>query len=210
MNAAPSPNRAVAAPRRPTTPPQLSPYGHIDDLWRFMRQRWGTLFDQMWATPAGLTPAQLSAYFDEQRKAWDMELGKLTKAQVGYGKVHLPPRPCTLIEFKALCLRAPDLSAVKDARKLPAPANRQAAARVREDNATIIGISSDPLRRQRQHMVDEIAGVHVSLANKAFWRQALRHEIRRLYGIDTATKFDLAELAQAITDRAATRGEPQP
>jgi hypothetical protein len=208
MNAAPTPSRPVAAPRRPS-PVQTSPYGHIDDLWRFMRQRWGSLFDQMWATPAGLTPAQLTTYFDEQRKAWHHELGSLKTAQITYGKGNLPPRPCTLIEFKTLCLRAPDFSAVSDARKLPAPANRRAAARARQDNAAIVGISNDPLARQRQHMVDEIAGVHVSLANKAFWRQALRHEIRRLYGIDTATKFDLAELAQAIKDRAATRGEPQ-
>lgn len=190
-----------------TRPAALTPHERIEAMWSHMRRSWGTEFDRKWAPPAGMSDEALEAHYSDLKDHWISELRGFKVSAIRYAMDNLPERPCTLPEFKSICRRAPEFHRDDKTKALPIPANRAAAAKVKAATSGVVGISADPLARQRQHMVQEIAGIHVSSANKQFWRMALRAEVSRLYGMDTAIgKIDLAELGRRISDRA-NKGE---
>lgn len=82
------------------------PDGWVERLWHAMRANYGASFDRQWETPAGSDPAEhvrtLKAY-------WAQELGGyLHKPDaLRHGLDNLPSFPPSLVEFKAICNRAP-------------------------------------------------------------------------------------------------------
>lgn len=125
-----------------------------------------------------------------------------------YALDNLPPEPPRADQFKALANRAPD---PRDTLKLnaPPPNPKAVAAAMAEASKVIAKPVGDLLSKHREHMAREIAGERIPMAQRDFWRVALRSEILRLYGMDTAGKqLDLQELGRRIAERAQTVGVP--
>lgn len=121
---------------------------------------------------------------------------------IAYALQHLDPdQPPTVLQFREICRRAPEPKPPA----LPAPEVNQAAAAAAIERAVMQATKprSDLLARQREHMRLEIQGVQLNKAQRDFWRVALRSELLGAYGIDTGSKFDLAELGRAIEHRRA-------
>lgn len=121
---------------------------------------------------------------------------------ISYALQHLDPdHPPTVLQFRDICRRAPEPKPPA----LPAPEVNQAAAQQAIQRAVNQATQPkhDVLHRQREHMHLEIEGVQLNKAQREFWRIALRSEILSRYGIDTAQKFNLADLGAAIKQRMA-------
>lgn len=125
-----------------------------------------------------------------------------------YALDNLPPEPPRADQFKALANRAPD---PRDTLLLnaPPPNPKVVAAAMAEASKAIAKPVGDMLSRHRVNMAREIAGEYIPMAQRDFWRVALRAEVMRLYGMDTASKrLDLQELGRRIAERANARGVP--
>ena len=185
-----------------TTPKAtITPHERIEAMWAHMRRSWGTEFDRKWAPPAGLTTDALEQHYLDLKDHWIRELSGFKASALRYAMDNLPERPCTLPEFKAICRRAPEYHREDETKALPAPANKAAAAKVRETIGGIIGGARDLLFRQREHMRMEIEGHPLSPRQREFWRIALRAEVASLYGVDTSEPVDLQHLGALVAQR---------
>jgi hypothetical protein len=176
-------------------------YQGIERLWSVMRANWGSAFDRQWAAPAHLDAKGIAAHHEQVKGYWTKELKGFSREALHYAVNNLPERPCTLPEFKAICRRAPEYHREDETKALPAPANKAAAAKVRETIGGIIGGARDLLFRQREHMRMEIEGHPLSPRQREFWRIALRAEVASLYGVDTTQPVDLQHLAALVAQR---------
>lgn len=167
----------------------------VDEVFTRCQMRYGRDFLARWAgqklraVKADWCRVLEGLEREDRRYALDYALG------------NLPPEPPRADQFKALASRAP---APIDALALNAPPpNPDVVAAALAAASTIARPVGDPLALQREAMVREIAGEKLSLARREFWRVALRSEVLRLYGMDTANKrFDLQELGRRIAERA--------
>lgn len=91
----------------------------VHRIWSAMRGNYGAEFDRRWARPAHLEAAE---HVEALRQTWQRELRcfRTFPEAITYGLENLPPRPPSLPEFRALCLRAP-ARAPKQQDLLPAP-----------------------------------------------------------------------------------------
>lgn len=78
----------------------------VHRIWSAMRGNYGAEFDRLWARPAHLEAAE---HVESLRQTWQRELRcfRTFPEAITYGLENLPPRPPSLPEFRALCLRAP-------------------------------------------------------------------------------------------------------
>lgn len=78
----------------------------VHRIWSTMRGNYGAEFDRLWARPAHLEAAE---HVESLRQTWQRELRcfRTFPEAITYGLENLPPRPPSLPEFRALCLRAP-------------------------------------------------------------------------------------------------------
>lgn len=176
----------------------------VHHIWSCMRANYGAAFDRMWPCPpcpAGTDPAKHAAEHTSVLLAhWAKELGRFqsNKGALQYGLDNLPPHPPNLIEFKAICGRAP---ARRDCAALAAPeVSRDGLARVQAKLAAGLGGAPDRMAPVRRLMLRELAGDRgVNMYQRGFWRQALRGELLRATGIDVAEKFVEADLRAAVS-----------
>lgn len=173
----------------------------IERLWGLMRNTWGSEFDRKWSPPAGLDAATAAEQIESTKAHWARELKGFSSEALRYGVEHLPDRACSLPEFKAICRRAPEYHREDETKALPAPANKAAAAKVRESISGIIGGARDLLFRQREQMRMELSGIPLSARQREFWRIALRAEVASLYGVDTTQPVDMQHLAALVAQR---------
>lgn len=91
----------------------------VHRIWSAMRGNYGAEFDRLWARPAHLEAAE---HVESLRQTWQRELRcfRTFPEAITYGLENLPPRPPSLPEFRALCLRAP-ARPPKQQDLLPAP-----------------------------------------------------------------------------------------
>lgn len=168
----------------------------VDEVFARCTMRYGRDFLARWA---GLKLSAVKADWcrvleglerEDRRHALDFALN------------NLPPEPPRADQFKALASRAPE---PRDTLLLNAPPpNPEAVATAMAKCAAIGKSQGDLLSHHRQHMAREIAGERIPMAQRDFWRVALRSEVLRLYGLDTRAKgLDLAELGRRIEARAA-------
>ncbi len=78
----------------------------VHRIWAAMRAAYGAEFDRRWQCPEGEDP---EAHVASLREHWQRELRNFRTfpEAISYGLENLPPRPPSLPEFRALCLRAP-------------------------------------------------------------------------------------------------------
>lgn len=90
----------------------------VHRIWSTMRGNYGAEFDRAWQTPEGADPL---AHVESLRQTWQRELRNFRNfpEAISYGLENLPPRPPSLPEFRALCLRAPARAQPAQAPLLP-------------------------------------------------------------------------------------------
>lgn len=180
----------------------------VQRIWGAMRATYGASFDRMWPCPpcpAGVDPAKHAAdHTSVLLGHWAKELGRFQSnpSALQFGLSNLPANPPNLIEFKAICGRAPRAN---DHLSLPAPeVSREGLARVQQKLANGLGGALDPMDPVRRIMLRELDGdKSVNLAQREFWRQALRSELLRSTGIDVSEKFAEEELRAAVSNAPA-------
>lgn len=94
----------------------------VHRIWSAMRAAYGSEFDRRWQCPEGEDPEKHVASL---RENWQRELRNFRNfpEAIAYGLENLPPRPPSLPEFRAICLRAPARPEQVQAQLLP-PAHR--------------------------------------------------------------------------------------
>lgn len=183
-----------------SAPPQAPRYPGIERLWGVMRNSWGSDFDRKWAPPAGLDKKVEEEAIEGTKAHWAKELKGFSAEALRYGSENLPPKPCSLIEFKDICRRAPDLAAANEARQLQAPVNKEMAKKAKEAVKSPGTACHDVLFRQREHMQMELDGMKLSPRQREFWRIALRSEILSKYRLDMADKAVTIEHLRAAVN----------
>jgi len=98
-------SQAVASPNAGDLDPFL-PGTWVHRIWSAMRGNYGAEFDRLWAKPPHADPDE---HVKSLRETWQRELRcfRTFPEAISYGLENLPPRPPSLPEFRALCLRAP-------------------------------------------------------------------------------------------------------
>lgn len=184
-----------------STPASSLPERWVHSLWAEMRANYGARWDRQFPVPPCMPGTDPAKHAHEHiagiQAVWAKRLGHLQSnpKALRFALDHLPENPPTLPEFASLCNRRPD----KQAPALEAPpVNKAVAEAALAKAATITGPHGDLLFRQREHMRMEIAGERLSMRQREFWRIALRSEVLRKYGIDTAEPFSISDLAEAI------------
>lgn len=164
----------------------------IDKLFTKLELTYGKRFMEQWP---GVSTEVVKA-------DWAHELDGMEKhaESIRWALAHLPVDfPPTVLQFRELCRRAPGPSF----KALPAPEiNKSVAAKALAKAMDAVKPHHDVLFRQRQHMRMELAGERLSSRQREFWRIALRSEILARFGIDTAEKFNLADLHAAMWGKA--------
>lgn len=163
-----------------------------------MRNTYGSSFDRQWECPVGVDP---QAHVASLMAHWAEELGRFGNAPeaIGYALENLPEFPPSLVQFKAICNRAPG----PVFKALPQPeADKAVVAKALAKAAEAIKPQHDVLFRQREHMAMELRGERLSMRQREFWRIALRSEILRKFGIDTSEAFSLDDLRNALATAA--------
>lgn len=173
------------------------PMAWVEKLFEKLAMIYGHQFLGRWS---GLDLAKVKA-------DWSHELDGLEKRPkaITYALQNLPTdNPPTVLQFRELCRRAPEVADVLTI-EAPKPDPERLAAAVVGIRKTMAPAATDHLKRQREHMRMEMGGMRQSLTarQREFWRIALRAELLSKTGIDTAQPFDLAELAKAVNARAA-------
>lgn len=128
---------------------------------------------------------------------WSIELSGLQHRPwaITHALDHPTTKAPNVVEFVAMCRLANDPP--QKALEAP-PVDPSRVAKVLASIAQAIAPAHDLLGRQREHMRCEFRGDKTSVRQREFWRIALRSEILRMTGIDTATKFDIKQLADAM------------
>lgn len=113
---------AVSADPQPRDLDPFLPGTWVHRIWSSMRDNYGAEFDRRWQCPDGTDPEQ---HVKQLRETWQRELRNFLSfpEAISYGLENLPPRPPSLPEFRAICLRAPARSEQVQAQLLP-PAHR--------------------------------------------------------------------------------------
>lgn len=113
---------AVSADAQPRDLDPFLPGTWVHRIWSAMRSNYGAEFDRRWQCPEGVDP---EAHVQELRETWQRELRNFRTfpEAISYGLENLPPRPPSLPEFRAICLRAPAPQRPAQAQLLP-PASR--------------------------------------------------------------------------------------
>jgi len=166
----------------------------VQKIWTTMRNTYGASFDRQWECPVGVDPQDHVASLMSH---WAEELGRFGNAPdaIGYALENLPDFPPNLVQFKAICNRAPG----PVFKALPQPeADKEVVSKALAKAAEAIKPQHDILFRQREHMRMEIAGEKLSMRQRDFWRIALRDELLRKYAIDTKDADCLAQLRQVF------------
>lgn len=174
----------------------------VDEIFARCTMRYGRDFLARWA---GLKLHVVKADWCRVLEGLEREERRYA---LDYALDNLPTEPPRADQFKALVNRAPD---PRDTLLLnaPPPNPKAVAAAMAKASRAIAKPVGDLLSRHREHMAREIAGERIPMAQRDFWRVALRAEVMRLYGVDTTSKqLDLQELGRLIADRAQTVGAP--
>jgi len=146
------------------TPPERPP-SVLDAVFTKLTLAYGKRFREAYA---GLP-------LDAVRGDWQHELAGVSPHAVAYALQHLPPDyPPTVMAFKALCREAPApamrATIGNDRKRTVMPERfKSEMARLRTQ------MSSDILSGARSLRDKERNGVHLTQAQRAFWRMALRH-----------------------------------
>lgn len=113
---------AVSADAQPRNLDPFLPGTWVHRIWSAMRANYGAEFDRRWQCPEGTDP---EAHVEQLRETWRRELRNFMNfpEAIAYGLENLPPRPPSLPEFRAVCLRAPARVEQAQAQLLP-PAQR--------------------------------------------------------------------------------------
>lgn len=175
-------------------PLELLPDRWVQKIWTTMRNTYGASFDRQWECPVGVDP---QAHVGSLMSHWAEELGRFGNVPeaIGYALENLPDFPPNLVQFKAICNRAPG----PVFKVLPQPeADKEVVAKALAKAAEAIKPQHDILFRQREHMRMEMAGERLSMRQREFWRIALRNELLRKYAIDTKDADCLAHLRQVF------------
>ena len=145
------------------------PEAWVERIWATMRAFYGAAFDRQWECPPGVDPARHVA---DLKAVWGRELRHLQQnpAAIAHGLERLPEHPPNLPQFRALCCPPPAAF-----RALPVP---------QADPAVVARVMSGfkrPVQRDlkawaRDFRAAEERGEHLSLAQKAAWRNALSVE----------------------------------
>jgi hypothetical protein len=142
----------------------------IERIWSVMRANYGATFDRQWECPAGADPV---AHVSEMKTNWGRELRGFQQSPnaISYALEHLPEFPPSLPQFKALCIRRPDMT-VKQLAAPPVDSEVVAKAvavvkRIgqREDRDWARALQA---REQR--------GDKLTITQKDMWRAALKNE----------------------------------
>lgn len=174
----------------------------VDEVFTRCQMRYGRDFLARWAGQ------KVSAVKADWRRVLEGLERPERRHALDFALDNLPEKPPRADEFKALANRAPD---PRDTALLNAPPpNPVAVAKAMAQASQVIAKpTGDALSRQREQMAREIAGERIPMAQREFWRVAMRAEVQRLYGMDTTSKhLDLQELGRRIAERANARGVP--
>lgn len=159
------------------------------------------IFERLELTYGHRFLSQWPAMAPEAVKAhWAIELDGMEQHgdAIAWALQNLPPdEPVNVLQFRALCRRAP----AKQAPALPAPpVDRAKAKRAIADAMEAFTTPRDMHTPIRNVMARDLNGDRtLTLAQRSFWRQCLRDEISRKYGVDTmAQGFALDDLRQAM------------
>lgn len=99
-----------------SNPGSSLPDAWVERIWATMRATYGAAFDRLWACPAGVAPEKHVA---DLKAVWGRELRFLQQnpQAIAHALDHLPEQPPNLVQFKALCVRAPEMAP----KALPSP-----------------------------------------------------------------------------------------
>ena len=109
---------AVSADAQPGNLDPFLPGTWVHRIWSAMRGNYGAEFDRRWQCPEGTDP---EVHVQQLRETWQRELRcfRTFPEAISYGLENLPPRPPSLPEFRAICLRAPARAQPAQAPLLP-------------------------------------------------------------------------------------------
>lgn len=150
----------------------------VHRIWSAMRAAYGSEFDRRWQCPEGEDPEKHVASL---RENWQRELRNFRNfpEAIAYGLENLPPRPPSLPEFRAICLRAPARPAQQQD-LLPAP------QRDRPRLAAELGRALEALQSRKptaclEEMEAKVARGEVLSPGQRHWlREALANRPARL------------------------------
>lgn len=166
------------------------PSAWTDRIFERLELTYGHRFLSQW--PA-MAPEAVKAH-------WAIELDGMEQHgdAIAWALQNLPPdEPVNVLQFRALCRRAP----AKHDPALPAPAVDRAKAK-RAIEAAMQAFSSprDLHTPVRTLMLRELEGDRqLTRAQRQFWRQCLQGELLRKFGVDCMLPgFDLDDLREAM------------
>jgi len=158
---------------------QSLPDAVVARLFTALRASYGAAFDRQWECPPDENPEEFGA---AMKAHWARELGGYARnlRPIAYALENLPEYPPTLPQFRALCRRAPGITApaLESPKCAPDPAvmakvTQAVKARSAHDSK---GWAWDLAKRelwQQQHPRDVGGKDRLTLVQRTSWRQAL-------------------------------------
>lgn len=137
----------------------------VEAVFRRMVARYGSDWMHKWA----------AVDIEDVKRDWAMVIGHFSRDSIAYGLRFLPEKPPTSTQFAAVCQRAPLPEVKRLARPKADP--EKVADVVIAVKAALGGAGADPLAGARHLRQREEAGERLTMAQRAFWRAALKREI---------------------------------
>lgn len=146
----------------------------VERIWATMRATYGASFDRQWECPAGVDPVE---HVQEMKAHWGRELSRLQQnpQAIAYALDNLPDFPPNLVQFRAVCNRAPVFQAPKLAAPAPDP------ERLGKELQRLSAVASkapyfDHKAWAHRLKAREESGEKLSAYQRQCWREALNQQ----------------------------------